>query len=96
MELREVIKVKALSRYRLRLTFDDGVEGIVDISEYIPFTGVFKSLKDETYFQQVAVNPESGTVMWPNGADLDSDVLYSEVTGKPIEAAVVTSASVES
>lgn len=86
MELREVIKVKVLSRYRLRLRFDDGVEGIVDISEYIPFTGVFKQLKNMEYFRQVRVNPESGTIMWPNGADLDSDVLYSHITGKPIEA----------
>lgn len=30
------------------------------------------------------VNPELGTVCWPNQADLDSDVLYAQVTGRAI------------
>jgi hypothetical protein len=32
----------------------------------------------------VDVNPEWGTIFWPNGADLDPDVLYSMVTGEAI------------
>ncbi len=39
---------------------------------------------DDQFFQQVSVNPELGTVTWPNGADLCPDVLYSFATGKPI------------
>jgi hypothetical protein len=95
MELRDIIRVKVLSGYRLRLKFDDGVEGIVDISEYIPFKGVFRQLKDVEYFRQVKVNPESGTIVWPNGADLDSDVLYAQVTGKAIEIEEVKTAVTE-
>jgi hypothetical protein len=42
-------------------------------------------LKDPSYFRQVRAHPESGTVVWPNGADLDPDVLYAHLTGQPIK-----------
>ncbi|MBM3327773.1 MAG: DUF2442 domain-containing protein [Calditrichaeota bacterium] len=85
MELRNITKVQPLTNYRLQLWFDDGAEGIVDIGDYIPFTGVFKELANEAYFNRVRVNPEFGVIEWPNGADLDSEALYAEVTGHEIE-----------
>jgi hypothetical protein len=66
------------------VTFDDGVEGVVNVSQMVQFTGVFEPLDDAKFFAQVKINTELGTVGWPNGADLDSDVLYSRVTGVPI------------
>jgi hypothetical protein len=50
----------------------------------VQFTGVFEPLDDPKFFAQVKVNTELGTVCWPNGADLDSNVLYSKLTGVPI------------
>lgn len=38
-------------------------------------------------FRQVAVDPEAGTLVWPNGVDLCPDMLYSEATGRPIASA---------
>jgi len=38
------------------------------------------------YFEQVRADSEPGTVTWPNGADLDPDVLYGRVTGIPVLA----------
>jgi hypothetical protein len=37
--------------------------------------------------KEVKVDPDLGTVFWPTGADLDPLVLYSKVTGGPIELA---------
>lgn len=81
----DIIKVKPLKNFHLYLEFEDGTKGEVDIRKLIKFKGVFKPLKDETFFIKVNVNPEWGTIFWPNGADLDPDVLYSMVTGEEID-----------
>jgi hypothetical protein len=82
--IHDVVSVEPLNDYRLRIQFDDGVEGIVDVAQRVSFKGVFAPLRDLTEFRRVKVNPEIGTIAWPNGADLDPVVLYSLVTGHPI------------
>jgi hypothetical protein len=82
--LKDIVEVRPLAEYRLYLRFEDGVEGEVDVARLIDFSGVFGPLKDRKEFGRVRVDPELGTIVWPNGADLDPDVLYAEVTGQPI------------
>jgi hypothetical protein len=82
--LKDIVKVKPLKDFHLHLEFEDGAKGEVDIRKLVKFKGVFVALKDETFFAKVEVNPEWGTIFWPNGADLDPDVLYSMVTGEEI------------
>ena len=79
--LRDVVSVEPLPEHRLRVSFDDGLEGVVDVAQMVQFTGVFEPLRDPAFFAQAKVNTELGTVCWPNDADLDSDVLYAKVTG---------------
>lgn len=83
--LLDIIKVHCLDDYRLEITFEDGVEGIVDIAEAISFDGVFEPLQDEDFFRQVKINPDTGTIEWPNGVDLDPVVLYARVTKQVFE-----------
>jgi hypothetical protein len=85
--LKDIVDVRPLNGYRLQLRFEDGAEGIVDLDGQIDFKGVFAPLRERSFFLQVQVNSELGTIVWPNGADLDPDVLYAEITGKPIAAA---------
>ncbi|MCX6048633.1 MAG: DUF2442 domain-containing protein [Chloroflexi bacterium] len=82
--LKDVIEVMPLDNYLLALRFEDGTKGTVDISKLTDFIGVFAPLLDPTYFNQVYVNSELGTICWPNQADIDPDVLYSLVTGEPL------------
>ncbi len=82
--LQDIIEVQTQENYQLYLKFEDGKEGIIDLSQLIDFTGIFEPLKDLDYFKTVKLNPEWGTIYWENGADLDPDVLYSVITGEPI------------
>lgn len=82
--LKDIIAVKPHDDHRLYLQFEDGVEGEINVAELIEFQGVFAPLHDPAYFAQVRVNPELGTITWPNEADLDPDVLYSILIGEPL------------
>lgn len=80
-----ITQVRHLRDYRLELTFADGVRAEVDFrNKVVGRGGVFKALEDLDFFRRVRVDPEAGTLIWPNDVDLDPDVLYSEVTGTPI------------
>ncbi len=69
----------------MRITFDDGctkeLEFLVGGNEGT----VFLPLEDPAFFAAVRVDPESRTVVWPNGVDLDPAVLHGdfEPAGKP-------------
>jgi hypothetical protein len=82
--LKDILQARHLGGHKLHLKFEDGVEGDVDLAKVVKFTGVFEPLKDPAYFGQVRVEREFGTVAWPNGADLDPDVLYAMVVREPI------------
>ena len=70
-----VKKVKPLSNYNLELTFENKEIRIFDIKPYLN-TGLFKKLKDEKYFNMVKVSYD--TIEWPNGVDLDPEILYEK------------------
>jgi hypothetical protein len=81
---RDVVAVTRTGDFSLRLRFRDGTEGEVDFARFLSFKGVFAPLKDPVEFAKVAVDPESGTIYWPGGADLCPDVLYTRITGAPL------------
>lgn len=85
MFLIDVVDVKTLDGHKVELTFKDGLKAVVDLDRVIrSFDGVFAPLNDPEYFRLVRVDPEIGTIVWPNGADVCPDVLYSYASGKPI------------
>ena len=60
------------------------MEGEIDVHSTTTFEGVFEPLNDPRFFSQIRVDDDAGTIVWPNGADLDPLVLHSKVTGIPI------------
>ena len=75
----EIREVEHLGGYRLRVTFADGTLSDLDLSEKLSgeVGPVFEPLRDKAFFARVLVDPELGTVVWPNGADLAPDALYA-------------------
>ena len=66
-----------VGRFSLRLEFRKGSAGTVDFGSLVASSsGVFESLRDPVAFAAVTVDPAAGTIVWPNGADIDPDVLY--------------------
>ena len=80
----KITEAKAISHSELHLSFSDGIEGTLDLN-YLIGRGVFAKLKDPTFMKQVFIDPESGTIAWPGGLDLDPVVLYSKISQRSIE-----------
>ena len=80
-----LLSVRPVRDFLLEITFADGVRAQMDFTQKIAGRGrMFTPLEDVAFFQQVKVDPEAGTLIWPNGVDLDPDVLYCEATGTPL------------
>ena len=70
-----VTRVEVRPPYGLHLTFNDGLQRDVDLAQDL-WGPVFDPLKDPDFFAQVSI--DHGTVVWPNGVDLDPVVLHGD------------------
>jgi hypothetical protein len=86
-----VTHVEPLEAYRLRLRFDDGSERIVDLGDVL-WGPMAEPLRNPEYFRRVRVDEELRTVVWPNGFDLDPDVLHGDYEPAPARDSVARGA----
>jgi len=71
--------VEPVSGFTLKLDFSDGSSGVVDLGPYLRGPIFEPLVRDPVLFRAVRVDPELGTIVWPNGADMDPDVLLQRV-----------------
>ena len=71
-----MLSAVAIDDFVVRVLFADGEVRDVDLSAYLDGP-VFGPLRDPAMFARVIVDDETRTVTWPNGADLDPDVIYT-------------------
>jgi len=76
-----VTHVLYLKDYQLRLEFNDGKVEDLDLRDEL-YGEIFEPLKDIELFKKVRVNPDTGTIEWPNGADFAPEFLYD--TGQEV------------
>ena len=67
--------VTPLEGRRVRLVLTDGSERTVDLAPLLNGPVFDEIARDRRAFEAISVDPSLGTVVWPNGADLDPDVL---------------------
>ena len=70
-----VTSTTPLDGYRVEVCFDDGREGIADLTEALEGP-VFESLKEPDVFRKLRVDKELQTIVWPNGTDLAPEYIY--------------------
>lgn len=74
----DVTHVAVIRERVVKLRFSDGTERQVDLAPFLWGPAFEEAARDESLFQAVRVDPETGTLSWPNGADLDPDVLHGD------------------
>src|SRR6266699_6984404 len=76
----DVVSVKPMGGFRLRIVFSDGSAGVHDFSSTAGRKGeMVRPLKDPAFFARVFV--ELGALTWPNGFDLDPIALHDRMAG---------------
>jgi hypothetical protein len=78
--MRRPSNVEAISGFRLRIAYPDGVEGVIDLSREVGH-GVFAPLADEAFFRTVHIG-EFGQIAWSEEIEICSDAAYYEITRK--------------
>lgn len=74
----DITEVEVVAGRTVRLWFSDGSERVVDLSPLLWGPAFAEIAANEEIFSAVRVDPEIGTITWPNGADLDPDVLHGD------------------
>ena len=70
-----VVNFEIIAPYTLRVAFDDGTTQTIDFRPVL-VGEIYGTLRDERLFNQVEIDPEVHTLVWPNGADFDPATLH--------------------
>lgn len=71
-----IVDFKIVGTLTLRIKFDDGQEQEIDFRPILAGE-LYGPLQDEKLFNQVEIDPEIHTLVWPNGADFDPETLHN-------------------
>lgn len=73
-------KVEAIGEYKIRLSYADGKQGVLDLSNLVG-QGVFSSLKDKGNFQKVYLGSH-GQIAWSEEMEICPDAATLEIAGQ--------------
>jgi Protein of unknown function (DUF2442) len=74
----DITEARVVRHGVLALTFADGLQGELDVLDRMRGP-VFEEARTPRGFAKMKVDPETGTVTWPDGADLAPDTLYVRI-----------------
>jgi hypothetical protein len=70
-----VLDFQIVKPFTLLVNFDDNTQQTIDFRPILK-GAIYGPLRDEALFNQVEINPEFHTLVWPNGADFDPETLH--------------------
>lgn len=69
-----------LDAFRVRLEFTDGSSREIDLDRYL-HGPIFEDIRNNpNVFRSAKIDARMGAICWDNGADIDPDVLYHDLT----------------
>jgi hypothetical protein len=73
-----LVSVEHVEGYRVRVTFEDGTAGDIDLEPEL-WGEVFEPLRNPEAFRSFTFDEALNTITWPTGADLAPEFLYDSV-----------------
>jgi hypothetical protein len=67
---------RIVADYTLAVRFEDGTERVINFRPVLAGE-LYGPLRDLDLFNQVIIDPEVHTLVWPNGADYDPAMLHN-------------------
>lgn len=75
-EIHKVARFEKVAPFTLRVEFADGAAQVIDFRPVLRGE-LYGPLQDPTVFDQVQLDSEAHTLVWPNGADFDPATLHN-------------------
>lgn len=73
--IHRVTGFRRVAPFTLEVRFADGESRLIDFAPILEGE-LYGPLRDEALFDQVELDPEAATLVWPNGADFDPATLH--------------------
>jgi hypothetical protein len=73
--IHRVTAFEIVGPYAIHVRFGDGLERTIDFAPVLAGE-LFGPLRDRAFFEQVQLDAEAHTLVWPNGADFDPATLH--------------------
>ncbi len=90
-----VVELEVCEPFQVWVRFDDGVAGVVDLSDSAAVGGIFAQWSDEAFWRSARIVADSGAVAWGAGSEIDvcPFSLYLDLTGQTFEGLGVEAAT---
>ena len=75
-EIYRVVSFEQVAPFTLRIQFDDSTSQVIDFRPVLKGE-LYGPLQDASTFEQVRIDLEAYTLVWPNGADFDPTMLHN-------------------
>ena len=82
-----VVELEVCEPFQIWVRFDDGIAGVVDLSDSAAVGGIFAQWSDEGFWRSAHIVADCGAVAWGDGSEIDVCPLslYLDVTGLTFE-----------